>query len=210
MSYPVPKDTVRYETVIRKSRFIAITGPACDAATVRRFIDNVSAEFNDARHICYAYITGSPDAGTRACGDDGEPQGTAGKPMLNVLQHSGVGDIVAVVVRYFGGIKLGAGGLARAYGGSVAQTIKLLPTAIPVATSEILILAPFALENNIRHLLNQHRAEKLEVNYGSDLEITANIPVDELASLRPALAALGRGQIEMSLVDQTSRGNHQN
>jgi len=205
LSYPVPKDTVRYETVIRKSRFIAITGPASDAATVRRFIDNVSAEFSDARHICYACITGSPDAGTRTCSDDGEPQGTAGKPMLNVLQHSGIGDIVTVVVRYFGGIRLGAGGLARAYGGSVAQTIKLLPTATPVATSEIIILAPFALESNVRHLLNQHRAEKIEVSYGTGLEITGRVPTDELATLNPALAALGRGEIKMSLVDQASR-----
>ncbi len=189
---------MRFETVIRKSRFIAITGPAADTQAVRAFVRNVSAEFNDARHICYAHITGSPDAGTRASSDDGEPHGMAGKPMLNVLQHSGIGDIIAVVARYFGGVKLGAGGLSRAYGGSVAQTIKLLPVATPVTSGEISICAPFALENDVRHLLNQYQATQIEASYANSWQITCRIAIGEIDSLQTALATLGRGKIKLT------------
>lgn len=201
LSYPVPTDSVRYDTVIRKSRFIAITGPASDIEAVRAFVRNVSVEFDDARHICYAHITGSPDAGVRASSDDGEPQGTAGKPILNVLQHSGIGDIVAVVVRYFGGVKLGAGGLARAYGGSVAQTIKLLPVTTPIASTEISITAPFALENDVRHLLNQYRAVQTDSSYANAWQIHCRIATSDIDALSTTLATLGRGKIKLTVPD---------
>lgn len=201
MSYPVPLDTVRYEIVIRKSRFIAITGPASDADAARTFIANVSAEFDDARHICYACIIGSPQSGSRASNDDGEPHGSAGKPMLNVLQHSGVGDIIAVVVRYFGGVKLGTGGLARAYGGSVAETMKILPVHTPVATCPVQIGAPFALERDIRHALGQHHAGQIQIDYHTGLSIRCHVASTDIDQLRAKLEGLGRGQIVLSMVD---------
>lgn len=201
MTYPVPQCSVRTEKLIRKSRFIAITAPAPDVAAARQLLADVSAEFQDARHICYAYIAGHPNTGPRASSDDGEPQGTAGKPIMNVLVHSGIGEIVSVVVRYFGGIKLGAGGLARAYGGAVADTIKTLPTVTPVSCQAILIEAPYASENDIRHLLARHRASDIVVTYQSGLCLRCELPTASTDQLRTDLDALGRGKFRIASED---------
>ena len=124
--YPIPAGICRVEEEIKRSRFIATLGYTPTREEARAFVDRVRAEFQDASHTCWAFLVGPPGSTvTVGMSDDGEPHGTAGRPMLNVLHHSGVGDLTAVVTRYFGGTKLGKGGLVRAYSGGVQRALEL-------------------------------------------------------------------------------------
>lgn len=123
-SYDIPKKSVFYQETIKKSRFIVHIEHTPDVESARAFIAEIKAKHSDAGHNCWAYIAGAPtDSQVLGFSDDGEPNSTAGKPMLNVLLGSGIGEITTVVTRYFGGIKLGTGGLVRAYGGTVNHAL---------------------------------------------------------------------------------------
>ena len=114
--YKIPATLHRTEEKIKRSRFIATVAHASTEKDVKTFISMIKKEFPDATHNCWAYVAGPPgDTARVGMSDDGEPHGTAGKPILTVLLHSEIGEIVAVVTRYFGGTKLGKGGLVRAY-----------------------------------------------------------------------------------------------
>ena len=128
-SYQIPKNSIFYQEVIKKSRFIVHIGHTPDVKSAKEYIAGVRSKYSDAGHHCWAHVAGEP-GGSHMLGfsDDGEPNGTAGKPMLNVLMGSGIGEITAVVTRYFGGIKLGTGGLVRAYGGSLNHAMDELLT----------------------------------------------------------------------------------
>lgn len=121
---PVTGEVFEHEIEIKRSRFIALIGRADSQAAARDFINSVRERFPDARHHCSAFVLHVEGANPiERSSDDGEPSGTAGKPMLDVLKGTGMLDVCAVVVRYFGGVKLGAGGLVRAYGGAVRQVL---------------------------------------------------------------------------------------
>ena len=125
----------RTELIIKKSRFITSIAHTKGVEECKNFISAVSSEFSDARHNCFAYNGSKPgESGYAGCSDDGEPHGTAGHPMLNVLLHSEVGELTAVVTRYFGGILLGTGGLVKAYQDSVKQCLDSLKTTPMVLT----------------------------------------------------------------------------
>src|SRR5690349_11838554 len=127
--YLIPAGTHRTEEEINRSRFVTTFGYTPTVEAARAFIETVSNEFGDASHNCWAYVVGPPGStGQIGMSDDGEPHGTAGRPMLTVLLHSGVGDICAVVTRYFGGTLLGTGGLVKAYSGGVQLALVDLPT----------------------------------------------------------------------------------
>lgn len=127
IAYKVPKTAINYEEMVKKSRFIVDIANTPDLESAKNFIAEIKLKYPDARHHCWAHVAGVPN-GSHVLGfsDDGEPNGTAGKPMLNVLVGSGLGDITAIVTRYFGGIKLGTGGLVRAYGGSLNKAMQSL------------------------------------------------------------------------------------
>ena len=112
------------ELSIKKSRFITCVGPACNRDQAEHFIRQMRLQHPQASHVCWAYIAGAPETTIMSMSDDGEPSGSAGRPMLNVLMHSGLGEVVATVVRYFGGTKLGIGGLQRAYSQAVSDALK--------------------------------------------------------------------------------------
>ena len=127
--FPIPAAIVQAEQVILRSRFISSLAPAPDPTSARAFITEIKELYDDASHNCWAFVAGAPGStASVGCSDDGEPAGTAGQPMLKVLLHSGVGEIVAVVTRYFGGTKLGRGGLVRAYSGGVQAVLETLDT----------------------------------------------------------------------------------
>ena len=132
--YPVPDLALgqfhRVEQTIKRSRFICTAAHVTSPEEAKAFIDQIREEFSDARHNCWAFAAGAPGATAQVgMSDDGEPHGTAGRPMLTVLLHCGVGEIAVVVTRYFGGILLGTGGLIRAYQGTVKFALETLPTA---------------------------------------------------------------------------------
>ena len=193
--YPVPADRHRVTQEIERSRFITTVAPAATLEEARAFIDEVRAEFPDANHNCWAYVVGPPGS-TAAIGmsDDGEPHGTAGRPMLTALLHSGVGDIAAVVTRYFGGIKLGKGGLVRAYTGSVQQALETLPTRERVETATLEVVLEYAALTPVQQVLEEHEAEIVAEDYAADVTLTVELPESRLAGFRAAVLDITRGR----------------
>ena len=156
MAYAVPAELFEHEVQLKRSRFIARVVHVQDREEVNAAVARARRDYPDARHHCWAYILGAPqDARNAGMNDDGEPAGTAGKPILNVLQHGLVGDVLVIVIRYFGGVKLGAGGLVRAYSGVTQQALDLLPCVTPIATSRCQLRAAFSDEQPLRHQLLQ-------------------------------------------------------
>jgi len=193
-SYNIPAEHLCVEQEIKRSRFITDIGHAESRADALAFIMQVKERQPEARHHCWAYIAGHPESSIeRASSDDGEPQGTAGKPMLNVLQHKGVGEIIVVVSRYFGGIKLGAGGLVRAYTSSVQQAADGLPLTRRIATLPAVLHLPFALESNIRRLLGGLNVIIKQTLYGHDVEMYIEVEAGMQAELEHLLTNISRG-----------------
>ncbi len=184
--------------VVRRSRFIASLGPAPDPEEAQAFIRSVRQSFPDATHHAWAYVVGPP-ASTAQVGmsDDGEPHGTAGRPILNVLLHSGIGDVVAVVTRYFGGVKLGTGGLSRAYAGVVSRGLEALPTAERARLIDVTVEVPFASADALFRLLEELGARDRTESYGSGVVVRARIPERALEELRAGVATFtsGRGRV---------------
>ena len=196
----IPAQTVETEQVIKKSRFIAFIAHAPDPQASHAFIESVRIKYPDAGHVCWAFIAGEPgNTSYVSCSDDGEPTGTAGKPMLNVLQHSGVGEIVVAVVRYFGGIKLGTGGLVRAYSGAVTELIKTLPTELKIDNVGVTLNYSYALEDVVRRTLDSCSTLIDEVNYREDIAMQCLCPADRVAELTQQLNDAGRGQISIAI-----------
>ncbi|QFU75650.1 YigZ family protein [Halioglobus maricola] len=192
MAYLIPASTAEREIVIKKSRFIARVVHVQDRSAVNLAVAQSRLDYPDARHHCWAYLLGSPaDARNAGMSDDGEPSGTAGKPILNVLQHGEVGDVLVVVIRYFGGIKLGAGGLVRAYGAATQQALEITPTLALRDMGRLTLNASFAAEQPLRHRLSLLEAEVREVGYGDVVTMQVAIPVENEDTLRQFCAAQG-------------------
>jgi|TARA_B110000495_G_C22695745_1_gene409860 uncharacterized YigZ family protein len=200
--YLVPADTIVVRQELKKSRFIASAGRASNKAEAVSFIQSVRRTFPDASHNCWAYIAGEPN-NTVAIGmsDDGEPQGTAGKPMLNVLQHKGIGEIVVVVTRYFGGVKLGAGGLVRAYSNAVQAVMEQLPLAEVVAVKEAQLQFPYAHESAIRRLLESLGIIIVETGYQDNVLMHLKIPENQADELEQKAINQTHGEAMLKWLD---------
>lgn len=194
--FNIPVQMLQCEHIIKKSRFIAYVQHADSPQAAHAFIQSIRDQYPDARHVCWAFIAGEPNNTPHvSCSDDGEPSGTAGKPMLNVLQHSDVGEVVAVVVRYFGGIKLGTGGLVRAYSGVVTEAMQKLPTKAYIKTQELVLSCAYALEDVVRRTLQQHQANIFDVQYQEVLHLVCHMELEKIDTLIMKLNDVGRGQI---------------
>lgn len=177
MSYPTPVSQGRAEIEIKKSRFISYAEPVNSREEAMEFLQQLKEKYPDARHHCWAYVLGNPNnAASAGMGDDGEPTGTAGKPILNVLQHKGVGDLMLVVVRYFGGIKLGAGGLTRAYGQAAQAVMEVLEVEEFEPQIEYQISCDFSEEQAVRHQLETLAGSVLATDYSSKVLLKVSLP----------------------------------
>ena len=193
--YPVPAATHRVEQEIIRSRFITTLARASTVDEATEAIRQVSAEFDDATHNCWAYVIGPPgDTARIGMSDAGEPHGTAGRPMLNALLHSGVGDVVAVVTRYYGGTKLGTGGLVRAYGGGVQQALATLPRGEHVDYAFVRLVADYARIDVLQQLFPAFEAEILDQVFEADVRFDLRLPAPDLDRFRLAVADATRGQ----------------
>lgn len=203
--YVTPAQVITVETEIKKSRFIACISPAHSRQEALDFVEAKRIEYPDATHHCSAFIAGAPDGSAVVIGfdDDGEPSGTAGRPMLNVLQHKCIGDVVAVVVRYFGGVKLGAGGLVRAYSTSVQQACEVLPLKHKVALRSGVLVCDYAYEQMVRHYLDQFQATLEQCDYGQSVNISISIPETRSEDLAQHLHNASRGQIVIQWKDES-------
>ena len=191
MSYPTPGEFYSFELEIKKSRFIAWADKVDDRAEAMAFLAKAREAYPDARHHCWAYQVGNPRSPSNAgMSDDGEPSGTAGKPILNVLQHKGIGDVMVIVIRYFGGVKLGAGGLVRAYSGACEKVMSQLPVVQAVVEVESTVDVDLADEQLVRHWLSQHDGRVVAVEYSQSVQMTVAIEQQSANLLKPFLAQL--------------------
>ena len=196
-AYQVPAGNISIEQEIKRSRFIASIGRAADKQRAHAFIDEIRATYPDANHHCWAYVAGNPfDTVQIGMSDDGEPQGTAGKPMLSILQHRKIGEIVVVVTRYFGGIKLGTGGLVRAYSSSVQMALQKLPLAEFVALATARITLPYPHEDRIRRLLENMQVTINEVAYKDRVVLKVEFPAAIIVDLQRQIADHTKGEAQ--------------
>ena len=161
----------------------------------------VRAEFSDASHNVPAYLIGHGASVTAHCHDDGEPSGTAGRPSLAVLRGSGLGDVAVVVTRYFGGTKLGTGGLVRAYSDAVRAVLEILPRAEKVATYTIVTAAPYSFFERVRLAVEAHHGQILEEDFAADVTITARFAVENFPAFLANLREISSGALEAIIVE---------
>ena len=200
--YPVPAVRHRVEQSIERSRFICTVQRVIAPKDAQALVREMHAEFPDATHNCWAYIAGPPGSTSRiGLSDDGEPHGTAGRPMLTVLSHSGVGEIAAVVTRYFGGTKLGTGGLVKAYGGAVQLALETLPRAERVDYAEVRLSIGYASIAVVQQLMFSLEAEVVAQEYGVGVEYQLRVPRQNLETLRAAVANATSGEGEVTNID---------
>ena len=205
-SYLIPdlkkNEVHRTELVIKKSRFITSVGRTHGVDEAKSFIEKISNEFSDARHNCFAYNADKPgSSGYAGCSDDGEPHGTAGQPMLNVLLHSKIGEITVVVTRYFGGILLGTGGLVKAYQDSVKQALDTLKS------TPMVLVAPFEVvldHSNVTLALRLFTRLNITVvyqQYTDKVLFKVDVPLDNVEEFKSEVIKITAGKAVISSLD---------
>jgi uncharacterized YigZ family protein len=200
MRYPIPADRPRVSEVILGSRFITTLSRAETVEAAKAVIAAVRAEHADATHHCYAYVVGPPGSTAQiGMSDDGEPSGTAGRPMLAVLLGSGVGDVVVVVTRYFGGTLLGTGGLVRAYSGGVKAALKALNRIEKITWHTLLASGPYRWITPVERLLPSFEGRIAAQDLAADVTWEIAVPEERAGSLAAALIALSHGEIAVVL-----------
>jgi uncharacterized YigZ family protein len=197
----IPARPARTEIVVVNSRFIASAGPAFSVEEARAFIEGVRREFPDASHHVPAFLIGHGASVTAHCSDAGEPSGTAGRPALAVLQGSGLGDAVVVITRYFGGTKLGTGGLVRAYTEAAKAVLAVLPRAEKVATHTVMTAVAYSYYERARNLIAERGGVMLDEDFGAEVTLAARFRVEDFAVFQSALVELTRGAARAEIVE---------
>ncbi|RRS07330.1 MULTISPECIES: YigZ family protein [unclassified Pseudoalteromonas] len=195
--YFIPSETISHHEEIKKSAFIVHLAHTPTIEDAKAFIKHINEQYPDARHNCWAHIAGAP-GGSHILGfsDDGEPNGTAGKPMLNVLLGSGLGEITAVTTRYFGGIKLGTGGLVRAYGGTLNNALAILKTSKKVPASIIVGQSDYHLQGVIEQLLqSQFTVLHSDKAYGANIAWQLSVDSRQTQQIIDAIYELTNGVV---------------
>jgi uncharacterized YigZ family protein len=199
--YPIPAQETRVEIRVINSRFIATVAPVFSVDEAKAYIARVRDEFADATHNVPAYLIGHGASVIAHCNDDGEPSGTAGRPALAVLRGSGLGDVVVVVTRYFGGTKLGTGGLVRAYGDAVREVLEVLPRAHKIPTHTVMMALPYALFERVRLAVADHQGQILDEDFAADVTVIARLAVEHFPAFQAALRELSHGQLTAEIVE---------
>lgn len=176
-NFSIPAETVSTEIEVKRSRFIAYLSHTHGSAEAKSFIAELKSQYPDARHHCYGFVAGAPgDSNQYGFSDDGEPSGTAGMPIFNHLKHKDIGEVCIVVVRYFGGTKLGTGGLARAYGDAAKAVLEITELKSYIAMEKVKLEMDFSQEQLVRKIISEADGEIAGVEYGSSIVLTANVP----------------------------------
>lgn len=202
-SWLIPAAPVTFVEEIKKSRFITCLAHTEGVEAAKAFVESVRAEHPDARHHCVAWVAGPPnDSQQLGFSDDGEPAGTAGKPMLAQLMGSGVGEIAAVVVRYYGGVLLGTGGLVKAYGGGVSQALAQLTTLRKTPLTEYTLQCEYGQLAGIETLLGQFSGKVVASEYEAVVRLRVALPQSELAAFSTKLADFSRGALQLHKIEE--------
>lgn len=198
-----PGEVFRVEQTIKRSRFIASVGHTPGVEEAKAFIEQIKAEFEDARHNCWAYCAGAAGSTDRiGASNDGEPHGTAGRPMLTAVTHSGIGEVTVVVTRYFGGILLGTGGLVKAYQSSVKMALEAVPTRIRTKTKRIKFSVEHRFVNQVLRKIETANGRILEKNFDMDADFDVEIPEDLAETFAKELEELTRGALLIEFVEE--------
>lgn len=197
----IPAGEARVEIQVVNSRFIACASAAASVEEARAFIGRIKNEFADATHHVPAFIIGHGQSVITHCTEDGEPSGTAGRPILTVLTGSGLGDIVVVVVRYFGGTKLGTGGLVRAYTEAAQQVLKVLPRAFKVSTTTLIFELDYSQLGGVRRLVKEHAGVILDEDFQANIWLTARFMTEQVAAFQDSLRDFSRGAIQAEVLE---------
>jgi uncharacterized YigZ family protein len=198
----IPAEHLQIENRVVNSRFIADAAPAFSVDEAKSFISEVKANFPDASHHVPAFLIGHGNSVIAHCSDDGEPSGTAGRPVLSVLQGSGLGDIVIVVTRYFGGTKLGTGGLVRAYTGAAREVLEELPRAVKTHTYTVKATVEYSVFERIRLLVDKHGGMILNEDFGADVSVTAQFAMGALEPFQYELSELTKGKGQAEIIEE--------
>lgn len=188
-SYHAPVAIAEAEVREKASRFLAFVAPAENTTQAQDFLAQLRRRFPDATHHCWAWRLGP--GGAERSSDDGEPSGTAGAPMLQVLRGANLSDVVAVVVRWFGGTKLGKGGLVRAYGAAVREALAVLPTRDRVPTVRLRVVLPYERLGAVKRWVDPPRVELEGETYAEAVELVFRAWLGEREALEEKLADLG-------------------
>ncbi len=180
--FNIPSAPALFEEEIKKSVFITHLAHTPSIELAKEFVDQIKLRHSGARHNCWGFVAGRPENSMKfGFSDDGEPSGTAGKPILAQLAGSGVGEITAVVTRYSGGIKLGTGGLVKAYGGGVQQALKLLQTIEKKITTNLKLELDYSLMPLVQSVMAEFKAEQVEADYQSRITLVVEIEVNQVS-----------------------------
>lgn len=182
--------SVSTEIDIRKSRFIALAIPVADRDEAMRELERLRAEHPGATHVCWALLAG----GQSGMSDDGEPSGTAGRPILEVLRHHDLDGVLAAVVRYYGGVKLGAGGLVRAYTDAIASALQNAQRVERIAQARLIVEVSYADETRVRHWIEQEQHTLADSRYTMTVRLTIQLPATALDAAREVLRDLTQGR----------------
>ncbi len=189
------------ELEIKRSRFLASLDPVGSRDEALSVVSKIRRQYPDARHHCWAYVIGSPmETSSTACSDDGEPQGTAGNPMLNVLQQQGVGDCVVVVARYFGGTRLGTGGLARAYSGALQMVLESCTLRAFEARVTLEISCAYHNESGIRLIVAKMQGTVENVRYQENTSLAVSVASLSHSELVQMIQDECRGRAEIKIM----------
>ena len=194
--YRVPGDRARIELRVSNSRFIATITPAATMTAAQQFLREMRAEMPDATHHVYAFKIGYGPSVTEAMSDDGEPSGTSGPPALAVLRGADIGDVALVITRYFGGTKLGAGGLVSAYGEAAKRAIAAVKIVEKIDRCRVELSVPYALHDTVRRGLAAWEALLDGEDFAADVNMRLRVPRDRVADFVRAMRDLSAGKIE--------------
>ncbi|HEM8212996.1 TPA: IMPACT family protein [Providencia rettgeri] len=201
--YLIPAETISFTEEIKKSQFITYLAHTDGIEAVKDYIQSIKAQYPDARHHCWAFVAGRPDDSQKlGFSDDGEPTGTAGKPIMAQLLGSNLGEVTCVVVRYFGGIKLGTGGLVKAYGNGAQQALKILPTKTKVPQKIFNLVCDYSLINAIEQLLVQVNGTVLHSDYNETVSLQIAIPATLEQEVNDKLRDISRGALTLTSESQ--------
>lgn len=198
-AYRVPAADAQAEDVVRRSRFVTRAGRATSREEAARFVRETRERVPGATHYCWAYNAGEPGSTAQVgMSDGGEPHGTAGRPMLHTLLHSGVGEVVVVCARYYGGVKLGTGGLARAYAGGVKHVLEVCPTVEKVERRAVAVTVAYEAVRRVERVLEEVGGVVDERIFGAEVRFRVLVPRHRRAELTDAIAdaTAGRGRVD--------------
>ena len=203
-AYFIPKESLLFQEEIKKSRFLTYLSHVQGKEQALEYVNRIKEEHPEARHHCWAYLGGAPDNSVCAgCSDDGEPKGTAGRPILAVLQGSGLGEVMAVVVRYSGGIKLGTGGLVRAYSNGVQQLVRKMPTIEKRFYQQYRLDCDYAQMALIESLLKTLAGRIVQVEYLQSVKAIIEVDLQLCGQFSEKIESLTQGKVIVKKIPVT-------